>query len=112
MHIKYSISDGENHQLNPGFHIGPTLEIPINNALSVETGFLMSYKGFKIKREHTYLNEFIKQNEKLNLLYLDIPISAKVSFDVGNQQIYGILGPYLSTGLTGSYNTELEVEGS
>lgn len=112
MHVKYSVSDGENHQLNPGFHIGPTLEMPINKTLSIETGLLLSTKGFKIEREHDYLNENIKQNEKLNLIYLDIPIIAKLSFDVGNQQIYGILGPYLSTGLTGSYNTEIEINGT
>jgi len=112
MHVKYSASDGENHQLNPGFHIGPTLEIPINKTLSVETGLLLSSKGFRIKGEHAYLNEFIKQNEKLNLLYLDIPITAKLSFDVGSQQIYGKLGPYFSTGLTGRYNTGLKVEGT
>ena len=112
MNIKYSISDDKNLKINPGFHFGPTLEIPINDLISFESGLLLSTKGFKIKREQEYLNKYIKQKAKLNLFCLDIPITAKITVDAGNQKIYGVFGPYFSAGLNGNYNSDLDVEGN
>ncbi len=108
MQIKYISSDSENSLINPGFQIGPTVEVPINEIFSFESGLLFSTKGVKLKKEQEYLNEFIKQNKKLNLLYVDLPLTAKLSTDVGQSKIFGVLGPYVSMGLSGTYENESE----
>lgn len=49
MQIKYISSDSENSLINPGFQIGPTVEVPINEIFSFESGLLFSTKGVKLK---------------------------------------------------------------
>jgi hypothetical protein len=71
--------------------------------------FFFSTKGVKLKTEQEYLNEFIKQNENLNLLYIDLPLTAKISIDAGHSKIFGVLGPYISMGLSGKYENEVEI---
>jgi hypothetical protein len=110
MHIKYNASVREKSQINPGFQFGPTVEVSLNEAFSFESGLLFSAKGVYIIRDQEYLNEFIKQKEKLNLLYIDLPLTAKISIDAGQQKIFGVLGPYISMGLGGKYKNELETE--
>jgi hypothetical protein len=44
MHIKYNASVNDNPQINPGFQIGPTIEIPINDIFSFESGLFFFYE--------------------------------------------------------------------
>ena len=37
--------------MNPGFHIGATMDYPFSDVLSLETGLLLSTKGVKNKEE-------------------------------------------------------------
>ncbi|MGD9328630.1 MAG: outer membrane beta-barrel protein [Cyclobacteriaceae bacterium] len=60
----------DDFKMNPGFHIGATVEFPISNILSLGTGLLLDTKGFKTKEE----GQDWVEKEKLNLYYLDIPI--------------------------------------
>lgn len=78
-----------NYDMRPGFHVGPTAEIPINNFLSFETDLLLSTKGFKY-------NEM-----KYSLLYLDVPFTAKFRYDAGFGNMYVLIGPHLGIGITG-----------
>ena len=86
-----------------GFHIGATAEFPLSEILSFETGLLLSTKGFKLNRKG-YVG-------KLNLDYLDIPITGKASFDIKGVKFYGVFGPYLGMGLSGKSNFENTFEG-
>jgi hypothetical protein len=103
-------------KMNPGFHLGATLELPLTESFSFETGLFLSTKGFKWSEEEIYMGETFKVEIKRNLLYLDIPLTAKASFDIGGAKIYGIFGPYLGMGLSGkskyeySYDGETETE--
>ena len=94
------------YRMNPGFHIGATTEFPLTEMFSFETGLLLSTKGFK--REEMNDNE---QLEKLNLLYLDIPLTIKASFDLGGTKLCGIFGPYLGVGLSGRYEHRYDITG-
>jgi hypothetical protein len=96
----------DDFKMRTGFHVGATVEFPINELFSFETGLLLSTKGFKVSEEETYDGETYEYDEKLNLLYFDIPLTAKVSFDAGGVKIYGLFGPYLGMGLTGKYKWE------
>ena len=51
-------------KMNPGFHIGPTMEVPVNDVVSFDTGVLLSTKGFKSSEEETYMGETYEYTEK------------------------------------------------
>ncbi|MDP3359679.1 MAG: porin family protein [Lutibacter sp.] len=92
----------DDFKMNPGFHIGPTMELPINETVSFETGLLLSTKGYK--------ETFDGDTDKYNLLYLDIPLTAKATIDIGGSKIYGIFGPYIGIGLSGKAKYEEDGE--
>lgn len=103
-------------KMKPGFHAGVTAEIPVDEIFSVETGLFLSTKGFKMCEEEEYMDEYYEMEAKINLLYLDIPILAKVSYDTGGLKVFGALGPYIGMGIsgktemTGTYNGDSESE--
>lgn len=101
----------DDFKMNPGFHIGGTAEFPLSDVLSFETGLLLSTKGFKISEEETILGMTSKIEVKSNLLYLDIPLTAKASFDLGGAKLYGSLGPYVGMGLSGKSESEVTLMG-
>jgi hypothetical protein len=88
----------DDFKINTGFHIGATAEFPLTEMFSLEAGLLLSTKGFKMIREKFRWDVY---ELKINLLYLDIPLLAKASFDLGSAKIYGVFGPYLGIGLSG-----------
>ncbi len=80
----------EDFTMNPMFHVGPTLEFPLGEVLSFETGLLLSVKGYNYDEG---------QHDKTNLFYLDVPLRAKATFDIGGIGIYGAAGPYAGMGI-------------
>ena len=101
----------DDFKVNPGFHVGATAEFPITELFSFETGLLLSTKGFKVSEEETFMGETVKYESKLNLIYLDIPLTAKASFDLGGARIYGVFGPYIGMGLSGKNKFEITAMG-
>ena len=102
----YTSSD--HFKMNPGFHLGATAEIPIpNKMISFETGCLLSAKGYK----HSIKEGPMEGEGKLDLLYFDIPLTAKASFIFGDAKIYGVFGPYLGIGLSGKWKSEWTYDG-
>jgi hypothetical protein len=93
---------GNRLEIKPGFNLGSTVEIPPNDFYSFEMGLILSSKGFQIS-DKVDLYEY---QEKLNLLYLDIPLTAKVAFDIGSCKIYGKFGPYMGWGISGKWKYE------
>ena len=87
----------------PGFLIGGTVEIPILERLSIESGLQIVAKGYKSEGG----GSFAQIKDKTHLYYLEIPILAKTTLEFGNMQLYGSVGPYVAIGLSGK--TELEV---
>lgn len=71
----------------------------------------------RTKKKSNY-EETYEYEDKLNIYYLDIPLTAKAIFDVGGSKIYGTFGPYIGMGLsgkikseyTGNYETETDEE--
>ncbi len=90
-----------------GFHVGPAFEIGIANFFSIESGLILSTRGFK-QSEESGGEEW---SLKLNLLYLDIPINTKFSFDVGSAKIFATVGPYFGVGLSGKVKEEYSYGG-
>jgi hypothetical protein len=93
----------EDFKLKPGYQFGAIAEFPISNIFSLETGLLLTTKGYRFTLEETEDGDSYKYTQQLNLLYLDIPLTAKASFNIGNAKIYGLFGPYIGFGLSGKY---------
>jgi hypothetical protein len=79
----------------PGFQVGATVEFPIKDMFGIETGILVSTKGFK------YDEDELGYAGGTTLYYIDIPINGKAYFDVGDVKIYGAFGPYIGIGIYG-----------
>ena len=101
----------ENFKMKPGFHVGATVEFPIVKRFSFEAGLLLATKGTKMNEKETFGNETSELKGKINLFYLDIPLTAKVTFDIGSAKIYGAFGPYLGIGLKGKSKIEITAMG-
>lgn len=101
----------EGFKWKPGLRVGALVEFPISEVFSIETGLLVSSKGFKVKDEEKFQGETYEFESKLNLLYLESPINAKASFPVGKAKIYGTFGPYMGLGLSGKVKTKQTIAG-
>ena len=100
--------------MRTGFHIGATVEFPLTEMFSLETGLLISTKGVISKELLTEEDMGFNFEYKVNLsqLYLDIPVTAKASFDTGGgTKIYGVFGPYVGIGLSGKIKGEEIIDG-
>lgn len=95
----------------PGFHVGATAEFPISNSVAFETGLLLSTKGFKESVKETDIGAILESKSSLNLLYLDIPLTAKAYYNIGASKIYGAFGPYIGFGLSGKSKSEATFNG-
>jgi len=92
----------EDYKIKPGFHLGPTIEIPLTDLINFETGLLVSSKGYKYEESETDY----EYNEKLKMLYVDIPLTAKVYHEVNNLRLFGFAGPQLGLALNGTVKVE------
>jgi len=90
-----------------GFQVGPVVEFGFSDLISLETGLLLSTKGYKYK----WSDDGTEAKGSINIIYLNIPVNARVGFDVGGMRIYGAAGPYVSYALYGSYKRELTDSG-
>ena len=97
-----------NIKLNPGFHVGVTAELPIDDIFTFNPELLLTSKGhiYDPKEEDVGGGQTIDLMEKDNLYYLEIPLIAKTTFKIGKNKIYFNLGPYLSIGLFGNIVNE------
>jgi hypothetical protein len=84
----------------PGFHIGLITELPLYKPVSIETGLFLTTKGY-IESYSTGTVDPVEIKTNANFIYLDIPVMAKASFKMGGAKIYGVIGPYLGSGLGG-----------
>ena len=100
-------TSSDEFKMNPGFHIGPTVEVSLNDMFSVEAAILFSTNGFKTNQA----SDGFEYKGKLNNFYVDLPVTAKVAFPVGGIKIYGELGPYIGMGLTGKSKYEITYGG-
>lgn len=99
---KYGGESDDDSKSKMGFHVGATLDLPLPGPLSLETGALISTKGQKYDEDG--------YKSSANIMYLDIPIHAKLSFGLGGIKAFAFAGPYIGMGLSGKYKWELDGE--
>ncbi len=92
-----------------GFHVGATMENSLSEMLFLETGLLVSLKGFKINE---YIDGVVVRN-KTDLYYLDVPVALKAKFDLGAaSKWYVTAGPVFDIGVGGNYITVYDWHGA
>ncbi len=92
--------------MKPGFHVGVTAELPINEMFSFQPEVLVTTKGYKMNEKETFSGETYKYEYSLNPIYIDIPLLLKANFNVDGAKVYGALGPYIGFGVGGKYKYE------
>ena len=95
----------------PEFHVGPTLELPVNELISVNTGFILSTKGFRDNETIGEGDDAFQSDTKVIVYYVDIPITVKGMFTMSDKILYGYLGPYIGAGLNGKIKSETTSNG-
>ena len=95
----------DEYKMKPGFNAGVTVEFPTKDWFSIDMGLILSTKGCKISSKDGPSFFITNIKETRNLVYLDIPLTAKKYFNAGCAKIYGAFGPYIGIGLGGKWNT-------
>jgi hypothetical protein len=102
----------------PGFHIGPAVNLKLNDHFDLMPALLFSLK--REKSESTiYIPSFDNPNTSYrynfksfaNEYYLDLPINLKFKFNVDQLNLYALAGPYCNLLLFDKSTTELFVDG-
>lgn len=101
----------DQRKMRPGFNIGATTEFQMTQMFSIETGLLFSTKGYNMNLEDNSMGITRKIKGHVNLSYIEIPLTAKASLDVGSVRVFSALGPYFGIGLNGKYQTETTTTG-
>lgn len=95
-----------------GFHVGGTIELPINDNFSFASGAIFSTKGFKYDMSEDYMGMHMSAELTANMMYIDIPLTAKGSWDITrNMKVYGLLGPYCAIGVGGKMESNFSFMG-
>lgn len=101
-HIRVNTGDSilwKESKFVPGFNVGGTLEFARSDHFSLITGIGFTTKGAKGERQQEF-NVFTPSPSyaiyyyKLNILNLEIPFQAKLTFNLGDFKLYSALGPY------------------
>ncbi|MEO7174178.1 MAG: porin family protein [Saprospiraceae bacterium] len=92
-----------------GFNFGATAEFPIKPWFSIESGLLLSSKGFKIDYHFDLLGDSIDLDAKLNPIYLEIPVEAIFRRQFKHVNLIAGLGPFLAIGIDGQIKSVLKV---
>ncbi|MFT5566930.1 MAG: hypothetical protein ACI81Y_001878, partial [Glaciecola sp.] len=98
----------DDYLMNPGFHLGVTVDISVDGFLSFESGLIFTTKGMKIEEN----SEGVDGTAKLILYYLDIPLLFKTTFELNDElNIFAVFGPYYGVGLSEKVKAEAEDQG-
>ncbi len=94
--------DMEGFENNMGYFAGITAEFPLGNALSLETGLFATQKGYKMD----FSESDFSVTGSFNPIYLEVPLQAKLYFDLGVARLFAAAGPYVAYGLAGNSKFE------
>lgn len=93
--------DGENNDLNAklktGFHIGVDADIPVAPEFYFRPGVLFSTKGAKLDDAF---------DTKVNLSYIEVPLSFAYKPTLGTGKLILGLGPYVAFAVSGKFKSD------
>ena len=102
-----SKNNAADFNIQPGFHAGATVEIPINRVFIFETDLLISTKGYRERAEI----QFLDMHEDVRTYYLEVPLLAKAFFEIPTMTFSVFAGPYLGIGIYGKDTGSLNANG-
>jgi hypothetical protein len=88
------------NKLQPAFHIGANVEIPIADEFYVQPNIIFARKGAKVAQV-TGLNT----TTRIRISYIDVPINLVYKGVVGNNYVMLGGGPYIAFGIGGKIKT-------
>lgn len=96
-----NVTKADNTKALPGFQLGVGMDYGFSENWSLQSGLMISSKGYKFD----YKDEYYNESYKARPIYLDIPILAAYKFNISDNTKFVInAGPYLAFGLGGKYN--------
>lgn len=102
----YFVTDGTNvysedyhHTIGP--HLGVSAPVLSTDLVSVWTGLGLTTRGFTYNFTYNLFGEEWEQCGRQSMFYLDVPLLARVDFQIKSLQFYGAAGWYLAYGLYG-----------
>ncbi len=93
------------------FHLGATVDFPIGNVLSFQTGLIYQNRGTQQEFSETVDGITGTSKTTLQIAYLDIPLTLKANFDLGSLSAYVYGGGYVGVGLSGQAEIEVDAGG-
>ena len=94
--------EDESNKMTVKYHLGAQADIPVGTDLYFQPGLIYSTKGAKAKE--TLLGETFET--KLNIAYIDIPLSLVYKPEVGAGRLILGAGPYVAFGVGGKLKFE------
>ncbi|WP_316822193.1 porin family protein [Pedobacter gandavensis] len=91
---------------NPSFYIGGTLDFPVNEGFSLQSGLTFSGKGGKPERIWIGGSR-VDVDARTRLWYLEVPVNAVFYFPAGRAKLFLGGGPYYGYALSGRDKTTL-----
>ena len=88
------------------FHLGLMADFPLGNILSFQPGLIYQNRGNQSETTISFLGQSFTSSSTLRLTYLDVPLTLKANFELGELNTYVYGGGYLGFALTG----EAEIE--
>lgn len=105
---KIAVGDGEALDLkfNTSFYIGGTVDFPVGESFSVQSGLTFLGKGVKATEStrHITLSSDLKFTDRL--WYLEVPVNALFKIPAGNGNIFLGGGPYFGYAISGKSKVE------
>lgn len=93
-----NVTKADNTKALPGFQLGVGMDYGFSENWSLQSGLMISSKGYK----YDYKDEYYNESYKARPIYLDIPILAAYKFNISDNTKFVInAGPYLAFGLGG-----------
>ncbi len=89
-----------------GYQLGVSIQSESDKIVSFEGGLNIGTRGFDYSESVVFEGINMKVEQKMKLLYLTVPLTAKATVDLGNAKLYAALGPYLALGLQGEVWTK------
>jgi hypothetical protein len=89
------------NKLNPGFHAGANVNLPLFADLWIQSGVMFSTKGAK----QNIITEDITKT--INLAYAEVPLNVLYRPQLGDGHLLIGAGPYVSYGILGNERTKI-----
>lgn len=94
------------------FHLGGVAEYSLSDVFALEGGLQISGKGAKQENTTAVSSATVISTNSTNPIYLEIPINAVYSLNLGSMNLNLFAGPYLSFGIAGSDESNYSVSGT